>query len=109
MAFSKENLVEEIISNARRDRKRLEACADGLTHGFNSVGSATEEGLDPEVAAAFAEEIAGISDALTNINKQLVELVKMEKSAPAEPPSPTKLTPDEIADAYEQIKPSEVN
>ena len=61
---SRESLIEEIISNTRRDRVRLEACADGLTQGFGRM-SATEdeEGnpLDPEVAAAFAEEIARIS------------------------------------------------
>jgi len=110
--MTKEGLIEEIIANARRDRIRLEACADGLTHGFDRMNAATEdeqERLDPEVAAAFAEEIAGVSEALTNINKQLVELVKLEtKNAPVAE-DPMKLSRAQTDEVYDEIQPQEVN
>ena len=101
-------MTEEIISNARRDRARLEAAADGLTHGFSKTATMDEdEPLDPDVAAAFAEELTGLSEALTNVNKSLVELVKLEvKNAPvAEDPS--KLSKEQIDDVFEEIQPQE--
>lgn len=107
---TRENLIEEIISNTRRDRTRLEACADGLTQGFGRMNTATDdEGspLDPEVAAAFAEEIARISEALTNSNKQLVELVKMEAKAAPPAEDPTQLSKKDLEDVYESIRPQE--
>lgn len=109
---SKDNLIEEIIANTRRDRIRLEACADGLTKGFGRMNAATEdeqEQLDPEVAAAFAEEIARISEALTNSNKQLVELVKLETKAAPELPDPDKLSKSDLESVYNTIKPQEAN
>lgn len=81
---TEKTLVDEIIENARKDRKRLEAVADGLTQGFGRFGdSVQEEGepLDPEVSAAFAEEIAKVADSLTKVNQQLVELVKIDAKA----------------------------
>lgn len=83
---TEKTLVDEIIENARKDRRRLEAVADGLTHGFDQLGANTgddEEALDPEVSAAFAEEIAKIADSLTKVNQQLVELVKIDVKASA--------------------------
>jgi hypothetical protein len=109
--MTKESLTEEIIANARRDRKRLEAAADGLTHGF-SRKTATEdedEPLDPEVAAAFAEEIAGLSEALTNVNKQLVELVKLENRSAPPAEDPTRLSKQQVDDVFDEIQPQEAN
>lgn len=105
-------LVDEIIENARRDRKRLEAVADGLTHGFGRLGDSVEENgeaLDPEVSAAFAEEIAQVSDSLTKVNQQLVELVKIDAKATAkhEDNKPAtkdgKITRKEAEDIYDEL------
>ena len=78
--MTEKTLVDEIIENARRDRRRLESVAEGLTNGFKQMGETDpgEEPLDPDVSAAFAEEIAKISDSLTKVNQQLVELVKID-------------------------------
>jgi ubiquinone biosynthesis protein UbiJ len=112
-ATTKEELIEEIISNARRDRKRLEAVADGLTQKFQNIGEVATMGegdeavLDPEVAAAFSEEITKVSEALCRVNHELVELVKIDsKKAPALA-EPTKLSPEELQSAYEEIHPEE--
>lgn len=104
---TEKTLVDEIIENARNDRKRLEAVANGLTRGFDRFGdTAEEEGqpTDPEVAAAFAEEIAKISDSLTRVNQQLVELVKVDAKRSAVDPNNkpvSKGTPISRKDAEE--------
>jgi len=108
---TKEVLTEEIIKNARRDRKRLEAVADGLVNGFAKIPDegADQSEFDPEVAAAFAEEIAKIGDSLTKVNQQLVELVKIEhKNVPA-PLDISKLGKSDVEDVYNEIQPQEVN
>jgi hypothetical protein len=99
----KKTLVDEVIENARRDRKRLEAVADGLTHGFDSKDDSEE--LDPEVSAAFAEEIAKISDSLTKVNQQLVELIKVDakKNPPADAAKPEKLSKQDKEDLYDEL------
>lgn len=113
--LNRDELIGEIIRNARRDRLRLEAVADGLANGLARLPKPEEpetDKFDPEIAAAFAEEIAKISEALTKSNQQLVELVKIaKKEEPAAeiPAKPGQLTPSEIADAYDEIQPQEVN
>lgn len=111
MGISKESLTDEIISNARRDRKRLEAVADGLVNGFAKVPSQEDDDpneFNPDVAAAFAEEIAKIGDSLTRVNQQLVELVKIEGKKVVDQ-NPVKLGKEDIDDVYNEIKPQEVN
>jgi uncharacterized protein YoxC len=52
-----------------------------LTLGFGRLGENVENNgdtLDPEVSAAFAEEIAKVTDSLSKVNQQLVELVKID-------------------------------
>lgn len=112
--ISKEELIDEIINNARRDRKRLEAVADGLANGFARVPTSGEDEIDDhfdsEVAAAFAEEISKISDSLSKVNQQLVEIVKSErKNSVPDDASPKKLTPDQIDGVYDEINPQEAN
>lgn len=106
---TEKNLVDEIIENARRDRKRLEAVADGLTHGFGQLGDNTNEdggALDPEVSAAFAEEIAKVTDSLSKINQQLVELVKIDvkKESQVAVKDPKKMTAAEKDQLYEELQ-----
>jgi len=108
------SLVDEIIANARSDRKRLEAVANGLTHGFGEfTDNANEEGgMDPEVSAAFAEEISKVSDSLSKINSQLIELVKLEfKGAATDPKTgePPKMTKAEKEELYEELAGEELN
>lgn len=99
--------MAEIISNARRDRKRLEAVADGLLEGSRaSADPDSPEGeINTEVAAAFAEEIAKISDSLTRTNQQLVELLKADRKSAAA--APTRLDSADVEDALDQIQPEE--
>lgn len=110
--LNKKTLIEEVIENARRDRKRLEAVADGLTNGFGQLGdNVTGEGepLDPEVSAAFAEEIAKVSDSLSKIQQQLVEIVKIDAKRELEKPQrdPSKLSQLEKEELYEELQGSE--
>ena len=113
---TRESLTEEIIQNARRDRKRLEAVADSLTHRYDELKAseelaAADDQLDPEVAAAFAEEIAKLSDSLTRVNQQLVELVKVEtrRAPPEDENKPKKLSDAQKEDVFNAIQPQEVN
>jgi hypothetical protein len=107
---TEKTLVDEIIENARKDRLRLEAVAGGLMHGFGKFGDSTEgDPLDPEVSAAFAEEIAQIADSLTKVNQQLVELVKIDAKALAKSDSGKPATKDgkiskkEAEDIYDEL------
>lgn len=76
-----DQLVEEIVNNARDDRERLILCAEGLRKFAEKGGAESEgdgEGMDPDVALALSEQIAKISDSLTKINQQLVMLVQID-------------------------------
>ena len=103
---SKESLIEEILANARKDRTMLESVAEGLLKNIQETSVSGEEDLkvDPEVAAAFAEQLTDVSEALTKINHELVELVKMERKQAA---VPNKLDKDELESAYDEIQPQE--
>lgn len=112
MPTKREDLIDEIIANARRDRKRLESVADGLIQKYNDTSdfAATEESqaqADPEVAAAFSEELAKVSDSLTKINQQLVEIVKVEKKS-SSAQADGKLSSEDVEDAYNEIQPEDV-
>jgi predicted lipid-binding transport protein (Tim44 family) len=116
MDTTREMLTEEIIENARRDRKRLEMVADALTKRYNFGDlkeieelETVDSQLDPEVAAAFAEEIAKIGDSLTRVNQQLVELVKVETRRTPSDDQPTKLTSRQKEDVFDEIQPQETN
>jgi hypothetical protein len=108
MPTTRETLIEEIIFNARRDRKRLEAVADGLVGGFVQVKRPDEdptEEFDPEVAAAFAEEISKIGDSLSKITHELVELVKLSRRSEDGPVK--RLDAGELEATYDLIQPEE--
>jgi hypothetical protein len=111
MAPTREELIAEIVANARRDRKRLEAVADGLANGFKKPiagDDAESDDFDSDVAAAFAEEIAKVGDSLTRVNQQLVELVKSEKkNVDVDDGKPKKLKPADVEDVYDNIQPEE--
>ena len=100
---TKESLVDEIIENARKDRKRLESVAKGLTGGLFNLGSEDDGTVDEETAAAFAEEISKISDSLTKINQGLIELVKMDAKKAVAQPDPTKLSEADKESLYDEV------
>lgn len=111
MPISREKLTDMIVADARRDRKRLETVADGLATGFKSLANGgedgeSEDGLDSDVVTAYAEEIAAISDSLSKITHELVELVKLEKKGERDIPA-GKLNPQELEDAFNEIQPEE--
>jgi hypothetical protein len=105
--MNRDQLIEEIVENARRDRKRLETTLQGLTTGFKSFNEnpEEEEQLNTAVAAAYAEIIAKVGEVLTRVNHELVELVKADKSIT--PTGPGKLNAADVRDVYEEISPEE--
>lgn len=74
-----EDLIKEIIENARRDRARLEDVSSALLSSITVAGVE-----DPLAKAAMAEQLARVTDSLSKTNQQLVELVKIHaKQDPA--------------------------
>lgn len=68
-------LTDEIKSNARNDRARLESLCDGLLKLSNNA----ETMLGDEMAkVAVAEQLTRATDSLTRVNSQLVELAKIQ-------------------------------
>ena len=106
---NKKSLVDEIIENARRDRQRLEAVADGLVHGLGQLGDGLQaegESIDADTSAAFAEEIAKVSDSLSKIQQQLVEIVKIDAKKEIEKATvnPGKMSQKEKDDIYDEMQ-----
>jgi hypothetical protein len=104
-----EQLIEEIVNNARDDRERLIACADGLRKFAEKggVGSGGDgEGMDPEVALALSEQIAKVSDSLTKINQQLVTLVQIDskKKADGDVAGDGKLSKKDKEEVYAELE-----
>ena len=64
-----EELANEIVENARRDRKRLEDWAD--------AGVKNLKDIDPMVAAELAMNLVNVAEALTKNNAQLVALAQL--------------------------------
>jgi phosphoserine phosphatase len=108
MSINKEELLNEIIANSRRDRKRLEAAMDGLLNASDRFNQSeeVEQEVNTEVAAAFAEQIAKLGDSLTRVNHELVEIIKADKKAAI---VPDKLDPSDVNDVYDEIQPEEAN
>lgn len=105
----KKSLADEIINNARKDRKRLEAIADGLTNGFGQFGDVAHvegEPMDPEVSAAFAEEVAKVTDSLSKVDQRLLEVMKFEFKEAVTPvdDKPKKMTKEEKEALYEEMQ-----
>jgi len=80
---TKVDLIEEVITNARRDRARLEKVADALLTVSDDTEEAPAEGeekiANAAASAAVSEELSKVTDSLTKINQQLVELVKHQR------------------------------
>lgn len=70
---NKDDIIEEALSNARKDRITIEKFRDKLVDLANNPILDVE----PVGVLAVAEHISKISDALTKVNSQLVELSKI--------------------------------
>lgn len=70
-----EELIQEVIKNARKDRAALEKLRDNLTN----ITPDQEDVMDetPLAQLGVAENVARIHDVLVKVNGQLVELAKI--------------------------------
>lgn len=68
----KKDLVDEVLENARRDRKAVESIRDRL---IGEISHPVDDG-EPISAITISRDIAGLSEVLTKINSQLVEVAK---------------------------------
>lgn len=91
-----DQLIELILENAKKDRKKLETVCDALLK-IGSVG----EFQDPEAQASVAIPMAKVAEALTKNNAQLVELVKIKVRSV--PKKEEEFSDDDLAEAYEQL------
>lgn len=64
-----DELLQEILDNARSDREKLQ-------DAYDSLMSAVSE-ADPLQQAAIIEPVVMVADALTKNNSQLIELAKI--------------------------------
>jgi len=101
------DLVEEVLANARRDRARLEKVADALLAVSTDTEEAPAEGeekiANAAASAAVSEELSKVTDSLTRINQQIVELVKHQRKS-AQSEEDRKLDGDEKDDIYSRLE-----
>jgi len=83
-----EDLFEEILKNARSDRKTVEKVRDELI----KLTSQPEVMVEGMAMITVAENVAKLSDVLTKMNAQLVELTKV--SVKTEAPTDVKKVTD---------------
>lgn len=104
MTITTEQLFQEILTNARRDRKTIETVQDDLIKAVKSV-QVQEDGL---TMMAIAEQLAKLADSLTRTNAALVEISKVQaKNGP--PPEDPKENADSIYDEIQQSGSEKVN
>ena len=93
-----EDLFEEVIANARKDRAKLEKIRDSLTNIRPDQKEVLE--LEPLAMIGVVENVAKIHDVLVKVNGQLVELAKI--SAKLENPEADRVGDrEDIFDAIE--------
>ena len=94
-----QELVAEVISNARRDREKLEKLRDNLMTVDPQQQAIIDE--TPLAQLGVAENVARIHDVLVKVNGQLVELAKI--SAKLEnPAADVRQDADDIYDTIER-------
>lgn len=95
MALTKEDLIQEALENARRDRKTVEKVRDQIVQLVS----------DPTIQAeslsliGISDNVAKLSDVLTKMNAQIVELTKV--TAKAEKTDDKQSDKDSIFDEIE--------
>lgn len=104
---TKMDLIEEVIENARKDRARLEKVADALLTVSADQPEAPAQGEEKiaqaAASAAVSEELSKVTDSLTKINQQLVELVKHQRKS-ADMDTAKSLDKGEKDDIYAQME-----
>lgn len=89
-----EDLFQEILGNIRKDRVSVEKMRDRLLYGIGA-----DEGEGPQITVGeIAENVAKLSDVLTKMNSQLVELTKLSSKSDK---SEDVMTSDDLYDAIE--------
>lgn len=103
MTTTTEQLFQEILDNARRDRKTLEEVRDGLVKAAKTAAAQVAEdgGL---TMMAIAEQVAKLADSLTRSNAQLVEISKVKAK---EGPPPEDDAKDSVDSIYDEISQSQ--
>jgi len=76
MSLTKEELILEVLENARKDRRTIERVRDQIINLANDPSLA--DGIS---IIGIAENVGYLGEVLTKMNSQIVELVKVaEKS-----------------------------
>lgn len=92
---SKEDvLLDEILKNARNDRNRIEGRLDKLAELAKS---------DPELSAALGGITIGSVEALTKVNSQLVEVLKLKTKERLMAKSTEKFNESEVDAVFDEI------
>lgn len=75
--MTKDELIQEALDNARRDRKNVESVRDHILK-LTQDPSVNADGAS---VLGIADNIAKLSDVLTKMNAQIVELTKIAAKA----------------------------
>lgn len=87
--------MDEVLKNARSDRQRLEGYVDQM--GKSSIN-------DPELAAALADSMVAVSEALTKNNAQFVEVLKVRQKRDEAGDNTEDFGSDETENMFEEIE-----
>jgi len=98
MSQRTDDLFLEILENVRYDRKKVAAIRDRIVDIATSDNPAMT--IEPLAMLGAAENIAKLSDVLTKMNSQLVELTKVSSKSD-NPDSEEQDNKDDIFDAIE--------
>lgn len=90
-----DDLMDEVLKNARSDRQRLEGYVDQM--GKSSIN-------DPELAAALADSMVAVSEALTKNNAQFVEVLKVRQKRDEAGDNTEDFGSDETENMFEEIE-----
>lgn len=96
MSEKTDDLFEEILKNVRDDREKVKTVRDSIV---SLVGGDVSE-KEPLTMLAISENVAKLSDVLTKMNSQLVELTKVSVKKDILKP------PDERDDIFDEIESS---
>ena len=91
-----DDLFDEILKNVRNDREQVTLVRDNIIKGLSTL----EVAIEPLAMLGVAENIAKLSDVLTKMNSQLVELTKVSVKTDM-PEEDVKSSKDSIFDEIE--------
>ena len=91
-----DDLFDEIVQNVRDDRAKVIVIRDNIISGISTL----EVAVEPLAMLGVAENIAKLSEVLTKMNSQLVELTKVSQKSDS-PESDMSTDKDSIFDEIE--------